>query len=92
MTATTSDLTYLLPVSQTSVRRRISPEAGRALEKLGHAIEYLSDRFMVSGDPFSRGQLEAILLLMEVNRKVYGECPEVSSLGERFSAWLGSFA
>lgn len=93
MTATTSQLAYSLPVSRTAVpRRRISPEAGRALEKLGHAIEYLSDRFMVSGDPFSRDQLEAILLLMEINREVYGECPEVPSLSQRFAAWLGSIA
>src|SRR5580658_3298391 len=27
------------------VRRRLSPEAGRALEILGHAIEYLADEY-----------------------------------------------
>lgn len=88
MTAATSHFDFPLTVSSPVVRRRISPEAGHALEKLGHAIEYLSDEFMVSPDPLSKGRLDAILLLMEVNRRVYSECPEIHSLGQRLASWL----
>lgn len=69
-------------------RRRISPEAGRALEILGHAIEYLTDEFIHQGLPFSakNGQLQAVQMLMALNRQVYFECPELPTLGERFRA------
>jgi hypothetical protein len=71
-------------------RRQITPQAGRALEKLGHAIEYLTDEFVHSGVSFSPSnpQLEAVQLLMALNRKVYFECPEVPSLGERLRGLL----
>jgi len=71
-------------------RRRISPEAGRALEILGHAIEYLTDEFVHSGGSLSAhdGQVEAVQLLMAANRKIYFACPEVPSLGERWRAIL----
>jgi hypothetical protein len=66
-------------------RRRISPRAGRALEILGHAIEYLTDEYIHAGGPFSARdpQLEAVQMLMAVNREIYLACPEVPSLGER---------
>ncbi len=66
-------------------RRQITPQAGKALEKLGHAIEYLTDEFVQSGASFSSSnpQLEAVQLLMALNRRVYFECPEVPTLGER---------
>jgi hypothetical protein len=66
-------------------RRQITPQAGKALEKLGHAIEYLTDEFVQSGASFStnNSQLEAVQLLMALNRRVYFECPEVPTLGER---------
>jgi hypothetical protein len=69
-------------------RRRISPEAGRALEALGHAIEYLTDEFVHSGGSLSthNAQMEAVQLLMAINRQVYFECPEVPSLAERWRA------
>lgn len=69
-------------------RRRISPEAGRALEILGHAIEYLTDEFVHAGGSLSahNAQVEAVQLLMAINRQVYFECPEVPSLGERWRA------
>lgn len=71
-------------------RRRISPRAGRALEILSHAIEYLTDEYVHAGgelcsqDP----QIQAIQLLMAVNRQVYLECPELPTLSERCLAWL----
>jgi hypothetical protein len=75
-------------------RRRISPESGRALEILGHAIEYLTDEFVHDGADLTANspQLEAVRLLMSVNRRVYFECPEIPSLWERFSAFLGGRA
>jgi hypothetical protein len=75
----------------TKRRRRIDPRAGRALEKLGHAIEYLTDEFVHDGASFSavREQLEAVQLLMALNRQVYFECPEVPSFGERWRAFFG---
>jgi hypothetical protein len=73
-----------------SRRRRISPEAGHALEILGHAIEYLTDEFVHTGGSFSArdGQVEAVQLLMAVNRQIYFACPEVPSLGERWRSLL----
>ncbi len=69
-------------------RRRITPQAGRALEILGHAIEYLTDEFVHQGGSFSpnNGQLKAVQLLMALNRQVYYECPEVPSLSDRLRA------
>ncbi|MGH9563420.1 MAG: hypothetical protein ACRD3S_18350, partial [Terracidiphilus sp.] len=71
-------------------RRRISPEAGRALEILGHAIEYLTDEFVHAGWSFSaKGpQVEAVELLMSLNREIYFKCPEVPSLADRLRGWM----
>jgi hypothetical protein len=65
--------------------RRISPQAGRALEILGHAIEYLSDEFAHAGGSLSAhdAQVEAVQLLMGINRQIYFACPEVPTLAER---------
>jgi hypothetical protein len=75
-------------------RRRISPEAGRALEILGHAIEYLGDEFGRTGGSADgqadalNAQMEAVQLLMEINRQIYFQCPEVPSLGTRWRELL----
>ncbi len=84
-----------LPVAalQPSIlQRRIDPAAGRALEKLGHAIEYLTDEYVYSGGPLAAQdpQLEAVQLLMAVNREIYLSCPAVPSPIERIRAWLRS--
>ena len=67
-------------------RRRITPQAGRALEILGHAIEYLSDEFAHAGGSLSahNAQVEAVQLLMEIDRQIYFACPEVPSMAERW--------
>lgn len=74
----------------TNRRRRITPEAGRALEILGHAIEYLTDEFVQDDRVFSAKseQLQAVQMLMKLNRQVYFECPEVPTLSERCRALL----
>lgn len=71
-------------------RRRITPQAGRALEILGHAIEYLTDEFVHEGQPLSADnrQIIAVQLLMAVNRQIYYECPIVPTLRERCRAVL----
>jgi hypothetical protein len=77
-------------VRQPSRRRRITPQAGRALEILGHAIEYLTDEFVHRGGSFTAHdeQVQALQLLMALNRQVYYECPEARTLGERCRALL----
>lgn len=71
-------------------RRYITPEAGHALEKLGHAIDYLADelvrerRQIGANDP----QLEAIQTLMALNRQVYYECPFAPTFMERVCAFF----
>lgn len=77
--------------SSLSTRRRISPQAGRALEVLGHAIEYLADEYVHQGGPLCahNGQVEAVQVLMAANRAVYFACPQVPTLGARLRRWLG---
>src|SRR3954463_2316421 len=71
-------------------RRRITPEAGHALQYLGHAIEYLADEYVHEGGLFSAHdpRLEAIQLLMACNRQIYFACPEVPTLGQRVRDWM----
>jgi hypothetical protein len=80
-------------VGARSVRRHITPEAGFALEKLGHAIEYLADEYVheVGRLPVTSAasscidpQVQAMQLLMAANRDVYYACPVVLPLYERF--------
>jgi hypothetical protein len=97
--ATSTSTAFSIPVSapvisasgvRTNRRRQISPQAGHALELLGHAIEYLADEFVHEGGSFSahNAQLEAVQLLMACNRKVYFSCPETPSLRERCSMFV----
>jgi hypothetical protein len=82
------------PTAPSQVRsfrpRKISPEAGHALEKLGHAIEYLSDELVHEGGELTQHnpQVEAVQLLMSLNREIYFSCPEVPSWSARFKAFL----
>jgi hypothetical protein len=71
-------------------RRRISSQAGHALEKLGHAIDYLTDEYIHEGGTFVRrdAKLQAIEILMATNREIYFACPQVPTLGERLHAWF----
>lgn len=65
-------------------RRRPNPQQGRALEVLGHAIEYLID----NGGTLSRADMEACSMLNLASRTVFMECAEVKSLHERMFGWL----
>jgi hypothetical protein len=87
-----ADCSQAAPVGRvrTNCRRKITPQAGRALEILAHAIEYLTDEFVHQGLAFSakNEQLQAVQTLMELNRQVYFECPEVPTFAERCRALL----
>ncbi|HEV2134849.1 MAG TPA: hypothetical protein VGR47_11490 [Terracidiphilus sp.] len=80
---------HTLP-GRTNRRRRIDPASGRALEILGHAIEYLTDELVHNADLiFAHDpRVEAIQLLMFLNRQIYFECPEVQTLGDRCRSLL----
>ena len=97
--AASSTTGFSIPASVQSVpavrigtkrRRQITPQAGHALEILGHAIEYLTDEFVNCGATFSSrdAQLEAVQLLMARNREVYFECPERRTIAERCFGFL----
>lgn len=79
-----------LPIVRAERRRRISPQAGRALEKLAHAIEYLADEFVNDDGVPTRhdDRLEAIQLLMSLNRIVYYECSQAPTLRQRIGAFF----
>lgn len=66
-------------------RRKITYRAGRALEILGHAIEYLIDMHKHEGSllVWEEGYLEAIEILKARNREIYMGCAVVPSLEER---------
>ena len=75
------------------VRRRLSPEGGRALEILGHAIEYLADEYandladkgpLGSADP----RVAAIQILKGLNRTIYYAGTQVQPMTGRMKRWL----
>jgi hypothetical protein len=70
------------------VLRRIDAQSGHALEILGHAIEYLADEYAHAGGSLrsSDGEVQAIQLLMALNREIYLACPEVPTFADRCSA------
>jgi hypothetical protein len=77
------------------VRRRLSPEGGRALEILGHAIEYLADEY--ANDLSDKGPLgnadprvAAIQILKGLNRAIYYSGTQVEPAFGRMKRWLGS--
>ena len=71
-------------------RRMHSYEDGRALELIGHAIEYLADehtlecRFRDQADQSKSGPVQAIELLMARSREIYLAGPVVPTLAEKF--------
>jgi ABC-type nitrate/sulfonate/bicarbonate transport system substrate-binding protein len=81
-------------LAPTHCRRRITPQAGHALEILGHAIEYLTDEYVnEESAAFSakNERVEAVQLLMALNRRVYFECPLAPTFGERCRSFLRAY-
>jgi hypothetical protein len=81
------------PSARPFVRRQLSPEGGRALEKVGHAIEYLADEYahdladkgpLGSADP----RVAAIQILKGLNRAIYYSGTEVPPALGRVKRWL----
>lgn len=71
------------------LRRRPNPHQGRALEKLGHAVEYLVDsRMALIDEPRTRADAEALDVLMCLSRSVFSECEEIIPIGNRLKAWI----
>jgi hypothetical protein len=76
-------------------RRKVSYKSGRAIEMLGHAIEYLADEFTLDclsyredSDLNTHPQIEAIEILKKCNRTVFLSCPEIPTLADRIRALL----
>lgn len=67
--------------------RHISREAGRGLEILGHAIDYLLDEYLRRGGLFEMANtdLEAVEILTALNREIYLTCPESRTFAERWA-------
>ena len=78
--------------------RRIAPEQGRAIEKLAHAIEYLTDELTLQcmtarSESFQpQPTLAAIELLKRCNREIYLACPPMPTFTERMRHWFGRTA
>lgn len=66
------------------VRRRGSRQQGKALEFLGHSVEYLVDsRLFTTDEVVAKNDREAVQILMRASREVFAECPEVITVGRR---------
>lgn len=76
-----------------TLRRRITPETGRGLELLAHAIEYLTDEFVQAGSEVGRdyGRVQAMQLLASINRQLYFSCEVRTTLTERVRSVLRRF-
>jgi hypothetical protein len=73
----------------TGVRRRSSVQQGRALEILGHAVEYLVDsRMFLVDQPATRADAEATQILMLLSREVFFECAAVVPPARRLRLWI----
>lgn len=76
-------------VAHVSVRRRGNMAQGKALEILGHALEYLQDsRMFLINEPATREDAEAVQLLASLSRQVFAECAEVKPLSRRWRDWI----
>jgi hypothetical protein len=79
-----------------TVRRQLTPAEGRALEILGHAIEYLADEYCASTENKGRfagtdPRVQAIQTLKTLNREIYYSAAEVQPALQRIRNWvLGS--
>ena len=73
--------------------RHITPQAGRALEILGQAIEYLTDEYVHDRGYLNPddARMDAIQLLMRLNREVYFQCPVARGFATRCRELLGHF-
>lgn len=76
-----------LPSLQPPARRRTTPVQGRALEILGHAIEYVVDSRLPEGGP-SAAENQAIRVLMACSRAVFEDAAAVVPVHQRVGSWI----
>lgn len=74
------------------LRRRIDREQGRALETLGHAVDYLGDCYIQNGSDddlidFCGPQMDAVRLLIDAQRDLLASLPLMEPLTLRL--WHG---
>ena len=71
-------------------QRRIDRASGRALEILGHAIEYLADEYVYHGGQLSSSdaEVQAMQLMMRLNREIYTACAEIPTFTQRCTAFV----
>lgn len=77
-----------LPAHRIHQRRSIDRQTAQALEKLAHAIEYLTSEFLHNEIERWDGRLEAIELLRCLNREIYFTSPQRSTLRIRATTLL----
>ena len=77
----------LPPLQPRPVRRRTTPQQGRALEVLGHAIEYLVDSRLPEGGPTS-AENRALRILMACSRSVFEDSVAVVPVHQRVNKWV----
>ncbi|MDR3410350.1 MAG: hypothetical protein P4L87_05285 [Formivibrio sp.] len=74
-------------------RRRPNREQGIALEKLGHAIEYLIDSSMARCEGVAMDaqspEFEAARIMMRLNCEVFADCEPVVPIHKRICRALG---
>jgi hypothetical protein len=81
--------TYSGTARRSILRRQPNECQGRALEKLGHAVEYLVDsRMALIDEPATKADTEALDILMRLSRCVFFECAEIVPVGRRLMAWV----
>jgi hypothetical protein len=74
------------------VRRRANMQQGKALEILGHAIEYLVDsRMFLVGDPGMLLEAHAVRVLSRCSRELFASCTEVVPVGVRLRDWMSAY-
>ena len=76
-------------------RRRPNQQQGRALEMLGHAIEYLIDSRLYMVPDWHEREQEAVQILMSRSRAVFAECEALADalplglrVGRKVGGWL----
>jgi len=76
-------------LSRVPVRRRPDPQQGRALEKVGHSIEYLVDsRLFITSGLGDRAEHESVQILMRASRAIFSECSEIIPLRRQLREWF----
>lgn len=84
-----TDVLHDAEAAKRIIRRRPTQTQGQALEKLGHAIEYLMDsRMALTDEPSTKADADALEILMRLNRWVFSECEEIVPVGRRLKAWV----